>query len=77
MPPCGTTLRVCRRAARRQVPNVVLIAPTQEMDSYRRSPRRQALNAVRYGGRSLTSWATASDVHLSKILIRPVIFRKS
>jgi hypothetical protein len=29
------------------------------------------------GGRSLPPWATTPDVHLSKILIRPFIFRKS
>jgi hypothetical protein len=34
-------------------------------------------SVVRYGGRSLTLWATTSDVHLSKILFRPIIFRKS
>jgi hypothetical protein len=46
----------------------------QEIDSSRRAPRRQGLNAVGCGGRSLTPWATAPDVHLSKILIRPFIF---
>jgi hypothetical protein len=70
-------LRARRRAARRQVPDVVLTALAQEMDSCRRSPQRQGLNAARYGGRSLTPWDTASDVHLSKILIQPIIFRKS
>jgi hypothetical protein len=43
-----------RRAARRQVPGAVLAALAQEFDSCRRSPRRQDLNAVRCGGRSLT-----------------------
>jgi hypothetical protein len=73
----GTALRACRRAARRQVPGAVLAALAQEFDSCRRSPRRQGLNAVGCGDRSLTTWVTASDVHLSKILIQPIIFRKS
>jgi hypothetical protein len=74
--PCGMALRACRHAARRQVPGAVLATLAQEFDSCR-SPRRQGLNAVRCGGRSLTPWPTTSDVHFSKILIQPIIFRKS
>jgi hypothetical protein len=59
LPLCGTALRACLRAARRQVPDAVLTTLAQEMDSCRRSPG----NAARYGGRSLTPWATASDVY--------------
>jgi hypothetical protein len=55
----------------------VLPALAQEIDSCRRAPRRQVLNAVECGGKSLTPWGTTPDVHLSKILIRPFIFRKS
>jgi hypothetical protein len=69
MPPCGTVLRTCRRAARRQGLGAALPALAQEIDSCRRVPRQQGLNAVGCGGRSLTPWGTAPDVHLSKILI--------
>jgi hypothetical protein len=37
----------------------------------------QGLNTVGYGGKSLQLWGTVPDVHFSKILIRPFIFRKS
>jgi hypothetical protein len=63
---CGTAFSACRRAARRQGPGAVLPALVQEIDSYRRAPRRQGLYVVGCDGRSLTPWATASDVHLSK-----------
>jgi hypothetical protein len=63
LPPCGTVLRTCHRAARRQVPDAVLIALAREMDSCRRSPRRQGLNAVRYGGRSLMPRVTAAGAN--------------
>jgi hypothetical protein len=61
-------------AARRQVPGAALPALVQEIDSCRRAPRRQGLKVVGYGGRRLTPWATSLDVHLSKILVRPIIF---
>jgi hypothetical protein len=77
MSSCGTALSACRRAARQQGPGAVLTTLAQEIDSCRHATRRQGLNAVGCGGRSLTTWATAPDVHLSKILIRPIIFRKS
>jgi hypothetical protein len=75
MPPCGTTLSPCCRAARRQGPGAALRALTQEIDSCRRAPWQQGLNAVGCGGRSLTPWGTVTDVHLSKFLVPPFIFR--
>jgi hypothetical protein len=51
--------------------------PWRRIHSCRRAPRRQGLNAVGYGGRSLLLCGTTPDVHLSKILIPPFIFRKS
>jgi hypothetical protein len=33
--------------------------------------------SVSDGGRDLTPWGAAPNVHFSKILIRPFIFRKS
>jgi hypothetical protein len=74
---------VARRYGLAVVPlNGRVLAPrcpalVQEPHSCRRAPRRHGLNAVGCGGRSLPSWATTPDVHLSKILIRPFIFRKS
>jgi hypothetical protein len=53
-------------------PNCTTLA--QEPDSCRRAPRRQGLNAV---AAAAGTWATTPDVYLSKILIRPFIFRKS
>jgi hypothetical protein len=53
----------------------VLTALALEMDSCHHSPRRQGLNVVRCGGMSLTPWDTVSDVHLSKILIQPIILK--
>jgi hypothetical protein len=55
------------------VKGLPLAALAQEFDSCRRTPRRQGLNAVRCGDRSLMLWATASDEHFSKILIGPII----
>jgi hypothetical protein len=77
LPPCGTAVRTCRHAARRQGPGAALPALAQEPVSCRHAPWRQGLNAVGYGDRSLSPCGTVPDVHLSKILIGPFIFRKS
>jgi hypothetical protein len=72
LPSNGALIRVL--VTRRQGLGAALPALAQEIDS---CPRRQGLNTVGYGGRSLTPWGTTPYVHLSKILVRPIIFRKS
>jgi hypothetical protein len=67
----------CRRAHRQQGYGAAMHGVAQEIGFCRHVPQRQGLNAVGYGGRSQLPWATALDVHLLKILIRPFIFRKS
>jgi hypothetical protein len=56
----------------KKIPDAVLTALAQEMETCHRSPRWHGLNTVRYGGRRLTPWDTALDLHLSKILIQPM-----
>jgi hypothetical protein len=79
LPLCGTAVQTCRCAARRQGPGAAPphSALALEPGSCRRAPRRQGLNAAGCDGRSLPPWSAAPDVHFSKILIRPFIFRKS
>jgi hypothetical protein len=66
LPPCGTMLRACRRAARRQVPGAVIAALAQEIDSA----------AAPHGGRDLTHWDAAAGAWRHGLRLQMYICRK-